>query len=427
MKNFKLLLPLILFLLLVIAYYPILNWFFARDDFGFLPHLPTTLNNISAILTPPNYWFFRPLSQQFYFWAGEFLWGLNQEWFRLFALALLGINSWLVYKLTKRFTKTGPAIISAVFYGLNTTHLFEIGWICANYQTISATLFLLTVLLATAQNKKAQLFSFVTLFLSFLSSEMSVFAAPVIVVYKLIKAKERPLDIKPYVKSALPYLGLTLFYLVFYFSYVRLPGGDVYGRFFDPGSLIKILGKYLAYPFVAGFDRSGLITPVNMLLALKMFIIFQVAVFAMIERRINWRLVIFGSSWFLITISIFIFLSNHTFAYLEAIPMAGLSLVIATTWEEIFSHKKIATAVTALLVATSFVTLVAAQTTDPNLKWLNEHQQASRYYLSLSTLTYPKNNRFVLDRNDEWLMETTYFGHIISAFYKDKSPAVILK
>jgi len=441
MKNTQYLLPILIFAILLIAYAPLLGWFFARDDFGFLPHLPTTIQNLPAILIPPQNWFFRPLSQQFYFWLNSQIWGLNPLGFRLGGLSLLTLNTFLTYRLIRRFSDQKVAVIGSIFYGLNTLHLFEIGWISAHYQTISTLFFLSTILLATSQRRSCRVFSFLTLIAAFLTSEMSVFITPILVIYKIIYDDkyfkfhcQRPVvplratisnfKLSLLIRSTLPYVVLSIIYIIFYLSYVHLPGGSVYGRFLDPTAVVKTLGKYLLYPFVAGFGRDNFFGITNTLLAIRSLIIFVIAVYSIVTKTGNKKLVIIGAAWFLVSVSVFTVLSNHTFAYLDAIPSIGLTLIVAASWSGLARKSHLYPIALTLLFLTSFGSLVAAQKSDPDLKWLSDHQQAAKGYLL--TFRVPENKEVVLNQNDYQLMEATYYGNSLKAFFKDQNLAITL-
>lgn len=427
MKRVHLILPIIIFAILLAAYFPILNWFFARDDFGFLPQIPTTLQNLSVILIPPRIWFFRPLSQQFYFWLGTEIWGLSAVWFRVTALGLLTLNSLLIYKLIRRFGPSSAATFGLIFYGLNTLHLFEIGWVAANYQTITTTLFLTTILFATSQNHKYRLFSFLTMFLAFLASEMSIFIFPVIVVYiassKLTgKLVNWSIDVFSIIKQCTPYGLLTVLYLLFYLSYVHLPGGSVYGRYLDVTEMLRLLAKYLLYPFVAGFDRTNFLSIVNIILATKASLIVVITAWSFSKKNINSKLLSYGVLWFLITVSLFTLLKGHSFSYLDAIPAVGLTLIIASLWPASI-NKQIQTALLVTLAILSLLSLRLTQTTDPDLNWLYAHQLAAKTaYEEIKV-----SGTVTLNEANSDQMEATYFGKLIPALFKTQSITVYWK
>ena len=398
-------------------YSPLLGYFFARDDFGFLA---------ATTLIPPRNWFFRPLSQQFYFWSNTQIWGLNPLGFRLIGIFMLTINTLLIYKLIKRFCSrvitpiTLIPLAGSVFYAFNTIHLFEIGWISAHYQALSTLLFLLTVLLATSERRVHKSLSFVTLILAFLSGEMSIFIAPIILVYYLCTGGIY--DAKN--KKASPYFLLTFLYLMFYLLYVKLPGGNVYGRSFDVLTILKTLGKYILYPFVAGFDRNSTFSLVNLLFITRISLITLIGGYSLIASNFNKRFALFGIAWFLITVSIFTLLGNHTFAYLDAIPAIGLTMLIAAIWQSLEKKPKLFAISLIALITLSIFSLILSQKTDPDLKWLNDHQQASRSYLENFKL--PESKLVILNKNDTNLMEATYFGKLLETFFKKENLTITL-
>jgi len=266
--------------------------------------------------------------------------------------------------------------------------------------------------------------SFVTIILAFLCSEMSIFIVPVILVYNVVTSPQLKIT-NHKLKITLPYVLLTALYLTFYLLYVNLPGGSVYGRSFDFVTILKTLGKYILYPFVAGFDRNSTFGLVNLLLIARISLITLIGIFSLITKTLNKRLALFGGLWFLITVSIFTILGNHTFAYLDAIPAVGLTMIIASTWQSL-SPKPLLPLLTLLALLTlSLASLITSQTTDPDLQWLNTHQQTSQNYLK--NFKMPENRLVTLDRSDSDLMETTYFGYAIKAYYKNLRPTIILK
>src|SRR3989344_5661631 len=106
--------------------------FFARDDFGFLLQALENIDHPLNLFNPTKVWFYRPVSQQFYFWSNYKLFGLNAFSYHSVNIFFHLLSSILVYRISKilylKFVDyrrttlvTKCSLLTTILWGLSTT------------------------------------------------------------------------------------------------------------------------------------------------------------------------------------------------------------------------------------------------------------------------------------------------------------------
>ena len=260
---------LILAAITLIVFYPALGFFFSRDDFGFFPRASYQWWDLQHILAPYVGWFYRPVSQQLFFYLGYKAFGLNAFWFHIINVFFHFLNSVLLYLIILRLTKNKLAsLVGASFFVANRVHLMSVYWISAFSEVGAAFFYFLTFLLFLRYlDTKKLIYIFVSLplfILGLFSKEMLVTIPLVMALYLLIFGKFQ--KTKGWFiqngKIIAPYLLLTLAFLIFYKKFVILPTGP-YTLDFSPITAAKTAFRYLAGVFVSSYDQAHKVSLLN--------------------------------------------------------------------------------------------------------------------------------------------------------------------
>lgn len=181
-----------------IIYSPLLNIFFAQDDFFLLAvSRPKNAADFLSFFIPryDTVWY-RPLSQQIFFFLGQRLFGLNAWAFHMSLLLTHTVNVILVYFFLSLLVKNRwAAMFGSAFYAFNPSHFLSLAWPAA-YGFLLGPTFYLGVIIAYfkyLQTKKFMwyLTSFVLFLLSILAIELNIISVGVIVILELLFSDSR--------------------------------------------------------------------------------------------------------------------------------------------------------------------------------------------------------------------------------------------
>jgi len=140
---------------------------FARDDFGWL--VAAKYGNILNFFNPTlETWFYRPISQELYFWINYKIWGFSALCFHFTTIFFHFVSIYLVYLIVKKLINKQVALLTSALWGLNTIHYLSVLWV-SGFTMSGAVLFNLLAFYLYIQNKKA--ISVVFFFFALLSNE----------------------------------------------------------------------------------------------------------------------------------------------------------------------------------------------------------------------------------------------------------------
>lgn len=258
--------------------FEVLN-FFARDDFGWL--VAARYGNILDFFNPTlETWFFRPVSQELYFWLNFKLWGFNALGFHLTTIFFHFVSVYLVYLIVSKLISKRVALLTCFLWGLNTIHYLSVLWV-SGFTMSGAVLFMLlsfylyllsshyescevisecpdchVEVTSTRNDKYKSLIysglSSLSFLLALLSNESAYLFPLIIFAYEYfyiqknlsIKPKEILSNLLVPLKKSLPFVLLNLLMLFIYFLFIELPKGE-YGLTFNPVLNVKTFVKYL--------------------------------------------------------------------------------------------------------------------------------------------------------------------------------------
>lgn len=367
--------------------------FFARDDFGWL--VAAKYGNFLDFFNPNlETWFYRPVSQELYFWLNYKIWHFNALGFHLTTIFLHFISAFLVYLIVKKLLNKKVALLTSVLWGLNTIHYLSVLWV-SGFTMSGAVLFNLTAFYLYIQNKKA--ISVVFFFLALLSNESAYLFPFVIFAYEyLCVQKDLSLRLNRVIKnfkkpliSSFPFIILNLFMLGVYFLFIDLPNGE-YGLTLNAVANVKTFFKYLLYPLVTSFDRDYIFGLINILLALRFALLFIPLPFVAKRPAFVGRLksiqvnkALFFTFWMLIFYSLFTFLPHHTYAYDSSPGSIGFFAVISYLVLQNKFVKNNFKYFVSLVLVIQILILSLAPKTDPDFLWLQEYSVGGKEWLEI--------------------------------------------
>lgn len=210
----------LLFVFLILGIFiffgPLLFLNFSQDDFYCLLISRTKdIKDFFIFFTPEHsfitshYNFYRPLSTQLYFGLMQKIFGLNPFYFHLASLIVHVLNTFLVYKLAKEFTKNFKiSLLAAFIFGINQSLAVSIGW-ASNSQELLVTTFILLGLLFF---KKRRDFTSLILFILALLSKETAITFPVVLFFMtFLDGKKKDL------LRIIPFVIVLIFYLYMHF------------------------------------------------------------------------------------------------------------------------------------------------------------------------------------------------------------------
>src|SRR2546429_472198 len=429
---------LILAAITLIVFYPALGFFFSRDDFGFFPRASYQWWDLQHILAPYVGWFYRPVSQQLFFYLGYKAFGLNSFWFHLINVFFHFLNSVLLYLIILRLTKNKLAsLVGASFFVANRVHLMSVYWISAFSEVGAAFFYFLTFLLFLRYlDTKKLIYISVSLplfILGLFSKEMLVTIPLVMALYLLIFGKFQ--KTKGWFiqngKIIAPSLLLPLAFLIFYKKFVTLPTGP-YPLDFSPITAAKAAFRYLAGVFVSSYDQADKVSLLNALLVIRVGIVvgalfLVVKKFLRKKKAINLPNYLFGLGWFFLTMLPVLFIPAHAFPYYMTIPLLGLCLITTCLFVDL--TKKFTRNLTILCAGLLIALNVAAGALDQEasnyLGWVREMQAGARIATdSLRGTTFQPNETVFMTPSTEKSQAILFFGELIRVQHIDQNLTV---
>ena len=304
----------------------------AQDDYYLIAQAAFNSVSQQILSSLPNTdsIFFRPLGMQAYFYLTVRLFGLAAWKYRIIAILIHGINSILVYKISQKMIKSGVVFVW-LMYLMSPWQFAAIGWIVNISYLTGALLAFLSILSALKQKFKLSILFFA---IGILMNELVVTVPMLIFLLSCLKNR---LKLKPAISRVVPMFVILGLYGIIRLRFPSASSGD-YG--FRVGANVVqnirwLLMWTLGWPetykdqfaslfninktFLSAFSGETFIFAVTSFLTLAVFL----------KSIKNHRLILLGTSWFLIALAPVIFFSSHIYPHYAAIAAVGLYLIIA--------------------------------------------------------------------------------------------------
>ncbi|MBI3559322.1 hypothetical protein HY085_02905 [Candidatus Gottesmanbacteria bacterium] len=327
------------------------NFFFQDDFFNMTLAQSQNLANAFNIFKRPilDFYFYRPLTTQFFWTVGWQLFGWNQTGYHLITFLFFIINIILVYYLATLLTKSRLTVfLTTFFYAFSSTHFYRLFFLSQFQEIGLATGVFLTVIFYIKKSRWSLLF----LALSLMSKETAAVTPVILLACDLFFRKKVG-------KLFIAHCSLPIFYLLARFMFFGLASGGTYVWDFSPKQVannffwyglwslgipeafvnLKILfvtklndlGQFQAFYFVNPevFTAFG-IWGGPIILTFSLFI-FTVALFIKIKTLLIHvgKEIFFGAAIFIIFLLPVAFFPFHKFAYSLTVPIFGVSFILA--------------------------------------------------------------------------------------------------
>jgi hypothetical protein len=237
----------ILFAFAFIFYFDSFKHFFYQDDiWHFYISKISSLKEFFEFFNPINkfgYQVYRPLSTQVFFFLFQNIFGLNHAIFQFIVILLLGINSFLIYEILKKYTTTIFAFLLSIFY---ISHHQNIGivYYLSTIQLSFAVLFtLLSIKQLQEKKNNWQIKILIFYILSIFCQEISLLNSIIFIGILLVEDLK---NLKIEKKLILALLFATISYLIFRFYFInqQIFTNDNYHISLNPKTIINNLFWY---------------------------------------------------------------------------------------------------------------------------------------------------------------------------------------
>ena len=246
---FKKILPfLIIYLVVIILYYPVLSTYFSNDDF-FHFKVSITDGSLGSFIKLFGFYpfdsrgiaFYRPLFREVLYNAFYHLFGLSAFPFRILQFLIHFINIYLVFKFVQKIYKNKiVSFFSSLFFGICTANVASFYYLAGGIQAQGATMFILLTLLLF---DNFRILSFIT-FLAAISSHEQAALTPVLLA-GLILLKYKFKNAVKKIIGLWPYFAVVSIYIFLNIKIIGYSSGETqYRLIFNPKTTINTLAWY---------------------------------------------------------------------------------------------------------------------------------------------------------------------------------------
>lgn len=397
-----------LFIINIIFFMPILNYYFVGDDFTWFRWIADCKDGCSIFrfFTDSDGFFYRPGTKTYFSIMYSAFW-LNQTMYHLVSVLLHFSMSILVFLISRKIFKNFLlSVISAFLFLVLSGYSEAVFWISATGHLFNAVFILLSLflfILWTERKKKIYfILSLISIVFSVLFHELGVIAPFLIILYQYIT--EENFSFRKQLKK--PYL-LVLTSPVIGYLVLRFIAGSHWFNGDYSYNILKLpfnfVGNIISYLFINLFGIASL--PVAQALrnfskehTLIIAIIFLVAIFifVMIYRKIikkmvkeEQRIIIFGFLFFIISLLPFLGLGNVTsrYSYLSSV---GFIILFVYLINKVFGYLKnngkyIALSSIALIISI-FILLHLIQLQQIHKDWHEAGAKSEKFLISMDKL-----------------------------------------
>ena len=427
------------FLFFPIFYIPAIFNFFSGDDWYHL-----LISQASSLKEVTHFFYFarpfqqatfyRPLSNQLFFFSFQKIFGLNPLPYYIFGLILFSVTLYLIYTLSKELwnNKLFP-ILTVIIYAFSVSNFPRVYFLSALQEYFLVIFVLLTLL---SHLKKNTLLATTFFILALFSKETAVVLPPLIFLIDWLK---KNINFKRY----FAYSAILLVYLYFRFFVMHVPQEEAYIWNFSPLKMANTFAWYSLWSIGApelliDYISSGfrpiprffsdyplwwkvIIIPLLTLLASAGFLLLKQL------KKIDKKFIFF-CGFFLTSLAPLLLLPQHKFALEQGLPLVGFSMAVAWLLK-ILSKKWL------------MLFLVVYISYNLSMNWLTftRHYTVTRSKVSRNVFEYFKNdypiapqNSYFYFKNDlprygDNLEETKQLPYALSysdffkVFYHDKT------
>lgn len=320
-----------------VVYWPSLRHFFSQDDFVFLERASRVrgIKDFVILWLAPDH-FYRPVPRVGFFVVAYQLFGLNAWGFHALSLLVHIANAVLLLVLLVRLTgKRAVAVFAGFIYATHASIPFLAVYWVSGVHDLSVTLWTLLALLMYLSFRESGrtvslMLSLAAGMLALLSKEMAVTLPALVVVTEIAYLHVRHEPIRPVrvLSSGLLYALLVSSFLVLRAqkASVFIPTEGPYGWDVTLGTALKNLTAFVTD---AVYLRTWAAScPPCQFLIWSVLALLVGATLLVHPRAVV--PVLFGLSWFLITLVPTLFLSQRIYSYYAYLPLAGMVTALAT-------------------------------------------------------------------------------------------------
>ena len=416
---------LIVFLILTVGYLfqPTFSAYFFQDDwFSLLISKAKNIREVLGFFLPRNdVIYYRPLGMQLPFFVFQTLFGLNPLPFKIATFTIHLINGFLVYRLLKFLLKDQQlASFGAIFYLTSATHLIIFYWAATFAFVLAPFFYFLSFLLFVFKRRRL---SFLVFILGLTANELLI-TLPLILTIWLIKSGE----LRSKWRQILPHWLAELTYLGFRTTLAKPPTSEGYTFLTSVHQFFLNLRNYLLWAFNWPDEINGQFVSfwklnpqfvVNfhtyftiLVVATFVFLLFMIGfpIFLRFKKRSTVstpQLSIWGSIWFIITLSPVLYFAKHYFSYYLPIPLFGLilfSLAFFTQATDNLISKRLRNGILFLVLAFWYIAAFSTVRTDIDIHWAPRRAKISKA-LSVQIKKFfpqlPPNALVLLANSDE--------------------------
>ncbi len=398
-----------LFLFCMILFLPIVNGYFVGDDFTWLRWAAdckdkcAPLAQITSYFTDSDGFFYRPGAKLYFHFMYQFFW-LNQTVYHLVSLFLHFAVASMFLVLAKKITGNKLLAAGAAFLFLVISGSTEaVFWISSTGHLVNALFGLLSLIFFISWDEKRKLYfyiaSFISIFAALMFHELGVVFPLFVLAYKL---KEE--SFAGVMKTIKRLDFLLLFIPVIVYLVMRFAAGSHWFNGDYGYDILKLpfnlVGNALGYVMLtftgpmslAFYDILRSILREHLLLALIIIPIglgLTYLLYRVILKGLNSeekKLVIFGLSFFFISLIPYIGLGNITSRY-SYLPSLGLILVLVLFFKKTYEYlqdsgREIAIGVTAVIIIV-FSLFHIIQIQQSYFDWLGAGNKAKNFFVSI--------------------------------------------
>lgn len=431
-------------LLAIFRYKNIIDFYFFQDDF-FELNISTATSikeYLSFFLFRNDIIAYRPISLQNYFFLTKSIFGLNPAAFRFVTLLLFVLNAFLISKVIGEISKNAKVgLLTGAFWVLSSIHFMSIVWIAAAYNIIGTFFYLLTSLIFLKFLKtnafRYYALSLIIFLITIGSFEFSVTWPIIFGIYLFVILNKNLSWIITYL---LPYILISAAYLVLRTLFIKVPTILEYSVTFNIDS-VKAFFWYVLWTFnipeefkkqivnnlimfngkfVEDYKNLMLISFIGGAAVVFFSVIIPASNAFIKKRKINLRLILFLTSWFLFSIAPVILLPNHTFTMYLTLSSIGLYAIVS--YLLVKESPKLILPVLLIWIVTSASTINFYK----DNSWMVEAQKTARNFShKMQQLpSLPKNSVVLYELNSQAQKQALLGNNAIKVMLNDQSLSI---
>jgi hypothetical protein len=366
----------------ILVYHPAFGVFFTQDDFTHfkISQAKTLKEFLYFFLPQKGVIFYRPLSVQIYTWICHLLFGLNPFGFHLVAFIFHLINIYLVWYLIMLLTKNPScAFLIAFFWGVSSIHFMSLFWIAEFSLVLVSFFFFLSFIFYL----KGKYWRFLLLFLlGLLSNELMVTLPVILLIYELLFKKSSLVKLIP------PAIAVIVFISLRFFLFTTLLG-EYYRLNFTIKQLTRSLRWYTlrlinlpeGIKFFLFLEKSAFLSFCFSCLFVFFFLILPLLFFKT-KKPLNWRIIILGTTWFFLSLTPVIFMSQHQSPLYASLGLPGFFLCLGEIFQK-FTQDKVQKYLTLGAIFSFFLTSFFSVRLMQKHHWVTKRAQLAKRYLTL--------------------------------------------